>query len=319
MTVPQTIREALSHWDPAESVGNPLPVSPGQIRRLTEGPQADERVERLALVLGVDDRRDFAEIMFVHPYAELATGTDLVVPSEHSRVAYRVVVETDVRGVVWLTQLGSLIGVLDRTALEAVGAVALGEDPAWRSLVAGPPLRGRFDQRWDFKAAEGSALRILAAECTASLLDGQAPLQLDIGVLSPVLLAACDDRESAMLKLLDIVSKRDVVFDLDDVARLDEIGALSEANWTDALGSSGIEYYKSLVCPLIDRALSRGPGVPDAREEPVSAWVAGRKPEAGEFGIRPGVPVVSATYVCSSDRDRTIPLADELDHELIDA
>ncbi len=181
MTVPQTIREALSGWDPAGPVGNPLPVSRGQIRRLTEGPQADERVERLALVLGVDDRREFAEIMFVHPYAELATGTDLVVPSEHSRVAYRVVVETDVRGVVWLTQVGPLIGVLDRTAFEAVGAVALGEHPESRSLVAGPPLRGRFDQRWDFKAAEGSALRTLAADCTASLLDGQDPVQLDTG------------------------------------------------------------------------------------------------------------------------------------------
>ena len=96
MTVPQTIREALSGRDPAELVSNPLPVSRGQIRRLTEGPQADEGVERLALVLGVDDRREFAEIMFVHPYVELATGADLVVPSENSRVAYRVVVETDV-------------------------------------------------------------------------------------------------------------------------------------------------------------------------------------------------------------------------------
>ena len=187
MTVPQTIREELSRWGPAESVSNPLPVSRGQIRRLTEGPQADERVERLVLVLRVDGRRDFAEIMFAHPYVELATGTDLVVPAEHSRLAYQVVVETDVRGVVWLTQVGPLVGVLDQTALEAVGAVALGEDPASRSLVAGPPLRGRFDQRWDFKAAEGSTLRILAAECTASLLDGQAPLQLDIGILSPVL------------------------------------------------------------------------------------------------------------------------------------
>ena len=177
MTVPQTIREALSGWDPVESVGNPLPVSSGQIRRLTEVPQ-------LVLILRVDERQEFAEIMFVHPYAELATGTDLVVPAEYATVPYQVVMETDVRGVVWLTQVGPLVGVLGRTVLEAVGAVALGEEPESRVLVAGLPLRGRFDQRWDFKAAEGSALRILAAECIASLLDGQAPLQLDIGLLS---------------------------------------------------------------------------------------------------------------------------------------
>ena len=162
-------------------MGNPLPISRGQIRRLAQGLQEEERVERLALVVRVDKCREFAEIMFVHAYAELATGTDLVVPAEHSTVAYQLVVETDVRGVVWLTELGPRAGVLDHTALEAVGAVALGENPASRSLVAGVPLRGRFDQRWDFKAAEGSALRTLAADCTASLLDGQDPVQLDTG------------------------------------------------------------------------------------------------------------------------------------------
>ncbi len=319
MTVPQTIREALSGWDPAELVSNPLPVSRGQIRRLTEGPQANGCVERLVLVLRVDGRRDFAEIVFAHPYVELATGADLVVPSEHSRVAYQVVVETDVRGVVWLTQVGSLIGVLDRTALEAVGAVALGEDPASRSLVVGPPLRGRFDQRWDFKAAEGSALRILAAECTASLLDGQAPLQLDIGILSPVLLAASEDRESALLKLLHIVTTQAVVFDLDDVERLDEVGALEVDNWTKAFGVIGIEYFASLVLPLVDRALPSVSGTTVAKEQPDSAWAAERRPEAGQSRVRPGIPLVSATYVRSSDRDRTVSLAIELDHELIDA
>ena len=316
MTVPQTIRDALSGWDTAGTVGNPLPVSRGQIRRLAEGAQADERVERLALVLRVDEHRDYAEIMFVHPYAELATGTDLVVPSEHSRVAYRLVVETDVRGVVWLTQVEALVGVLDETALEAVGAVALGENSASRGLVAGFPLRGRFDRRWEFKAAEGSGLRNLAAECTASLLDGQDPLQLDIGVLSPVLLAACDDRESAMLKLLEIVSTQDVVFDLDDVEILVEIGASSVSDWTEVFGSFGIGYYESFLGPLIDRASSTVKGT--ARAEPDSPWVVERKPEAGAFGVRPGFRVVSATYVCSSDRDRTISLANELDHELID-
>ena len=317
MTVSQTIQEALSGWAPSGPVGNPLPISRGQIRRLTEGAQADERVERLALVLRVDERRDYAEIMFVHPYAELATGTDLVVPSEHSRVAYRVVVETDVRGVVWLTQVGPLVGILDQTALEAVGAVALGEDPAPRSLVVGLPLRGRFDRRWDFKATEGSTLRILAADCTASLLDGQAPLQLDSGILSPVLLAASEDRESALLKLLDIVSKREVVFDLDDVKMLDEIEASSVVDWTEEFGSIGREYYESLLRPLIDRALTRGRDATDAREQPDSAWVVGRRPEAGVLKFRLGFPVVSASYVWSSDQDATASLPP--DHELIAA
>ena len=317
MTVPQAIREALPGWGRTELVGNPLPVSRGQIRRLAQAPQAGERVERLALVLRVDDRREFAEIVFVHPYVELAAGTDLVVPPEHSRVRYRVVVETDVRGVVWLTQIGPPVGTLDQPALEALGAVSLGEDPAPRSLLAGLPLRGRFDRRWDFKAAEGSALRTLAADCTASLLDGRAPLQLDIGILSPVLLAAFDDRESALLKLLDIITRDDVLFDLDDLEMLAEIGALSEANWTRALGSIGVEYYESLLRPLIDHAASAGAGA--ARAEADSPWVAGRKPEAGTFEIRPNCRGVSATYVRSSDRDSSVSLANALNLELIDA
>ena len=319
MTVPQTIRDALSGWDTAGTVGNPLPVSRGQIRRLAEGAQAEERVERLALVVRVDKCREFAEIMFVHPYAELATGTDLVVPAEHSTVAYQLVVETDVRGVVWLTELGPRAGVLDHTALEAVGAVALGENPASRSLVAGVPLRGRFDRRWEFKAAEGSALRILAAECTAWLLEGQVPLQLDIGILSPVLLAACDDRESAFLKLLHIINTQAVVFDREDVERLEAIGALEVDNWTNALGSSGIELYESLLRPLIDRALSSVSGATVAKEQSDPAWTAERRPEAGESRVRPGIPLVFATYVRSSDRDKTVSLANDLDLELIDA
>ncbi len=325
MTVPQAIREALPGTYTAGLLGNSLPVEPverGQIRRLAEGPQAGEPVERLALVLRVDEIRDFAEILFVHPYAELATGTDLVVPSEHSRIPYQVVAQTDVRGVVWLTQVGARVGLLDRTALKAVGAVALGEDTASESLVAGPPLRGRFDRRWNFKAAEGSALRTLAADCTATLLDGRALVQLDVGILSPVLLAALDDIESPLLKLLDILRTRDVVFDLDDLKMLDEIGALSEAVWASAFGSFGVDYYdyyEAFLDLLKEGALSKGRIAVDARQEPDSAQVAGRKPEAGELRTRPSVPLMSANFVYTSDRDMSVSPVDELDLELIDA
>lgn len=319
MTVPQTIRAALSRWDPAKPVGMRMPVSRGQILRVAQGPQPDERVERLVLVLGVDDRREFAEIMFVHPYPELATGSDVVVPSERSRVAYQIVVETDVRGVVWLTQLGSRLGVLEQTALEAVGEVAFGEHPAQFDLVAGLPLRGRFDRRWDFKATEGAELRTLAADCTAVLLDGQETCQLDVGVLSPVLLAAADDFESALLTLLDIIFKRDIVLELDDLKMLEEIGALEVANWTGALGDAGREYYESLVSPLIERALSKPSRQVRSSGETASVWADGRKAQAGEFRPRSGVRVVSASYVFEAEPHILSAVAREHDLELIDA
>ncbi|MCY3850996.1 MAG: hypothetical protein OXF75_09380 [Acidimicrobiaceae bacterium] len=224
---------------------------------MTQGLQPEDLRERLVLVLRVDELCGFAEIMFVHPYTELATGSDLIVSPEYSGIAYQVVVETDVRGVVWLTQLGTLIGVLDPTALVAVGAVALGEDPDTPNLISGPPLRGRFDARWNFKASEGSALRTLAAECTAALLDEQDCIQLDVGGLSPALLAAISDREKGLLKLLDIISRGDVVLDLNDIAMLEEIGALEVANWIDVFGDIGREHYESMVRPLIEPAISK--------------------------------------------------------------
>ena len=234
-----------------------MPLSRGQVRRVPHSLASDEPTECLALVLRIDAPRDYAEIMFVHPYAELATGTDLIVPPEHSSIAYQVVVETDVRGVVWLQQLGPLVGVLDASALDALGAVALGEVCDSPDLVSGLPLRGRLDRRWAFKAAQGSSLRSLASDCTAALLDDQ-PVKLDASILSPVLLAALDGRDSALGTLLDIVVRREVVFDLDDLEVLDEIGALDAGSWIDAFGEIGGQLYTSYLWPLIETALSGG-------------------------------------------------------------
>lgn len=257
MAVPQPILAVLPSWTPAEAVGIQMPLSRGQVRRLTHSLESGELTERLALVLRVDKGRDYAEIMFVHPYAELATDTDLIVPPEHSSIAYQIVVETDVRGVVWLPQLGPIVGVLDASALEALGAVALGEVHDSPDLVSGLPLRGRLDRRWDFKASQGSSLRTLAADCTAALLDDRT-VKMDASILSPVLLAALDDRESALLKLLDVVRRCNVVFDLDDLEVLEEMGALDVGAWIDALGEMGGQLYKSYFLPLVETALSGG-------------------------------------------------------------
>ena len=169
LPVPQTIRDALARRDSANRVVDPQEVASGQVR-LTVTPQTDGPVQRLTLVCAVDHRDEFAEVMFVHPYTELATGADLVVPTKYSAVPYQIVVETDLRSVVWLTQLGSLIGVLDETALEAVGSVAVGEDPAVCGLTTGLALRGPADPRWDFKAVEGAAFRNLTDDCVTTQL-----------------------------------------------------------------------------------------------------------------------------------------------------
>ena len=299
-----------------------MPVSRGQVRRVCI-PEADPVSERMVLVLRVDSapQRKFAEIMLVHPYSKLATSSDLIVSPERSAMPYRIVVETDTRGVVWedkLDQYGALIGELDRETLEALGDVALSRPFDRAGLATGLSLRGRLDPRWDFKAQEGVTVRSLAADCTSTLLDDDLPLQLDPGCLAPGLLATCDDFESTALKLLHIVTEYEVVFDLDDVTVLEVVGALKVSNWTRTFGSLGDELYKSFW-PLVERALSPV-DLPDdlVADDLIDEWTKDRKSDAGTFQRRPGYHVVSASYVCKRDRESSSQLANDHGYQLID-
>ena len=141
LSVPQAIRDALTRRDRVDPAVDTGDVSRGQVR-LTNHPQPDDPFRRLTMVCVVDHDGGFAEVMLVHPYTELATSVDLVVSTDHSTVPYQIVAETDLRSVVWLSQLGSLIGVVDETAVEGVGAVAVGDNPEVAGLTTGLPLRG---------------------------------------------------------------------------------------------------------------------------------------------------------------------------------
>ena len=144
-----------------------------------------EAPERAVLVLRVDSQRDFAEVMLVHPYVELATSLDLIVSPERSAMPYWTIIETDTRAVVWTYQLGTLIGELDPDTLKALGDVSVGQAVYETSLSSGTPLRGPLDPRWDFKAREGDSVRSLAAGCTSALFSDGLPLQLDPGMSGP--------------------------------------------------------------------------------------------------------------------------------------
>ena len=296
-----------------------MPVSRGQLRRVRVA-DADSVLERMALVLRVDShhRRDFAEIMLLHSYIELAASSDLVVSPECSTLPYRAVVQADTRAVIWTDQLGNLIGVFDDVALKALGDVAVGQPFDREGLASGLPLRGRFDLRWDFKAQEGAVVRSLAADCTSALLYDGPPLQLDPGCLALELLATCKDRETVMYRLLDLITNYEVVFDLDDVKVLEAVGALRISNWTDTFGPLGNELYKSFW-PLVEQALSTV-GLPDDLTVDMSAdeWAKNRVSNAGAFRRRPRHPVVSASYVCKRDRESSIALASKHGYELID-
>ena len=274
----------------------------------------------MVLVLRLDwhQRSRFAEVMLVHPHVELAASSDLIVAPGHSTLSYRIVAQASSVGVIWTHQLGALIGKLDEEALEALGDVAVGEPFEREGLTTGPPLRGRLDPRWDFKSREGDVIRKLAADCTSAVLYEGPPLQLDPGCFALEYLGTCDDPETVLRRLLDLVTQDDITFDVKDVAVLEEVGALNVSNWIDTFGVLGDDLYRGFW-PLMERALSTIHLADDATvTKPTDEWTRERKKNCGIFQRRSGHGVLSASYVCERDRELSIELATEHDVTLID-
>jgi hypothetical protein len=126
---------------------------------------------RLCLVLRVHAGLGFAEVALVHPYAELATSADAVVPGVLVGTPYTVVVQTDLRGVVWLSQIGRPpVGRIGCGTLETISDLLR---DGWREssgVMIGTRLYGPHDRRWPFKESEGRALDLLTSGCAASHL-----------------------------------------------------------------------------------------------------------------------------------------------------
>ena len=142
------------------------------------GPRLADR--RVALVACAGPSEETAQVWLVHTAAELATGWDAVVAASAASAPYVVVVQTDLRGVVWTSQLGRCVGRLDDRAFDAVKAVAARaagceasahDERVWY----GSEMCGPIDGRWVFKAAEGDVLRRLAGDCTETLLTAHHP------------------------------------------------------------------------------------------------------------------------------------------------
>lgn len=321
MIVPQSIRSAAARRPSRVSAGLRMRVERGQVVRIRV-PGADRvSEERMVLVLRLDQHQQsrFAEVMLVHPHVELAANSDLIVSSEHSTLPYRIVAQASSVGVVWTHQLGALVGKLDEEALEALGDVAVGQRFEREGLTTGPPLRGRFDPRWDFKAREGDTIRALAADCTAALLYDGPPLQLDPAALAPPLLSTCHDADTTIYKLVTLVTDYNIEFNLDDIQTLNNVGALEISNWTEAFGPSGHELFESLWL-LVERALSVVDLPQDlVAEEPIDEWTLYRKADAGICRRRSGHHGISASYVYEHDRTATIQHANEHGFQLIDA
>jgi hypothetical protein len=136
---------------------------------------------RLALILRVDERRHCAEILLVHSSPELATDFDSVIDRSFDCAQYDVVLQSDLRGVVWINQIVKRVGHITPPVFTALNNIFSNEQeipppkPSVRIyqdvlLSRGLPLAGPVDRRWGFKEDEGIALRLLTADCTETLL-----------------------------------------------------------------------------------------------------------------------------------------------------
>lgn len=112
---------------------------------------------RIVVVTRITHSEHFAggiiEVALVHPYPELATDFDLVVPKGEV-TPYPLVIQSDLRGIIARHQV-----------VRGVSWVDLDVD--WPT---GTPLHGQHDQRWEFKASEGADLDALTDLRTSEVL-----------------------------------------------------------------------------------------------------------------------------------------------------
>ncbi|MEX0663324.1 MAG: hypothetical protein WD598_00980 [Acidimicrobiia bacterium] len=193
---------------------------------------------RLVLVLSVDSEREFADILFVHTASELACEVDGIVSPESSAAPYDIVVQTDLRGVVWTWQLGRAIGSLSNQMLDEldratrVGATEVGTYSPESTVPVGPRLAGMTDPRWSFKETEGALLREITKDCTEALLDDGPSWVVNPGLLRPELFDRADDKSALIGDLVHWTRTRSLTVSAVDLEHLRELGALQSEEWS---------------------------------------------------------------------------------------
>lgn len=263
--VPAVVTSALARRDAVrmpEARGTVLPdrVFEGDlrvIRSLSHRPTD----HRIGLVLRVDSANDFVEVLLAHTAPELATDRDVILPSNVTSAPYDAIVQTDLRGAVWTTQLDKRVGHLAELALASVKAVdnssMAGEHPMisaapMAELHTGIPLAGPLDRRWSFKESEGAALRALASDCTEALLDQGLTWEVDPGLLQPELLDLADDPEQILIELLHWAQTRRLFVADDDLEMLLAVGALEFDAWSQVsdLGADLLMGLREVLLPV---------------------------------------------------------------------
>jgi hypothetical protein len=152
-------------------------VMSGDLRIAESANQSSD--PRIVLVRTVNEHEGFAEVLLVHTATELATDRDVVITPETSRVPYSIVVQTDLRSCVLLSQIENRVGHLGNVIMGVVSGWGMSDSLTEEAdelfeegaFYGGTRLAGPLDRRWEFKETEGIALRKLAEGCVETLLE----------------------------------------------------------------------------------------------------------------------------------------------------
>lgn len=135
----------------------------------------------LVLVTDFDETTQSVSVTLLSPDVEFGSSADLVLSGTEIGRTYDLLAESDIFGYMWVVQLDRRIGRVDAQVLEALSA--LREDDVVGRPVAGPPVLGRFDPRWNFKLQELKRLQRLTTDCTRELIDGGRVASIDPNAL----------------------------------------------------------------------------------------------------------------------------------------
>ena len=147
-----------------------IAVGDVRIAQPMDGPNFGE--QRPVLVLDVDSPPMFAQIALMTPELDLAGGRDVLLDGSADNLPYKLLVELDVLGPVFVDQLGGLIGRVEPGFADTLGRAPASELAAVPTRLVGLPITHRSDPRWDFKTRELATLHALIREALRELLSG---------------------------------------------------------------------------------------------------------------------------------------------------